>query len=73
MSEFEAQVLADLCVLKNQMGTLVGDGQTGRLGVLEERVERHELRWQRAKGFAAAMGGFITLLHLAAEMWRRHY
>jgi hypothetical protein len=72
MSEFEAQVLADLCVLKNQMGTLLGEGHTGRLGVLEERVERHELRWQRAKGFAAAMGVLFTLLNLAVEViWRR--
>lgn len=72
MNEFEAQVLADLCVLKSQMGTLLGEGQTGRLGVLEERVERHELRWQRAKGFVAAMGVIVTLLHLAFEVVRRH-
>ncbi|HVJ08778.1 MAG TPA: hypothetical protein VM554_10365 [Acidisarcina sp.] len=72
MNEFEAQVLADLCVLKNQMATLLGDGQTGRLGVLEGRVERHELQWQRAKGFAAAMGALVTLLHLASEVMRRH-
>lgn len=71
MNEFEGQVLADLCVLKNQMGTLVGDGQTGRVSVLEDRVERHELRWQRAKGFAAASGILLTLLHLAVEIVRR--
>jgi hypothetical protein len=72
MNEFEGQVLADLCVLKNQMGTLVGDGQTGRVSVLEGRVECHELRWQRAKGFAAASGILLTLLHLAVEIVRRH-
>ncbi len=72
MSEFEGQVLADLCVLKNQMGSLLGDGQPGRLTVLEGQVERHELRWQRAKGFAAAVGVLFTLLQLAVEVVR-HY
>lgn len=72
MSEFEAQVLADLCVLKNQMATLLGDGQTGRLCVLERRVEHHELRWQRAKGFAVATGLLFALLRLAVEVIRRH-
>src|SRR5664279_5311029 len=32
---FEDAVIADLCVLKNQMGSLLGDGQPGRLTVLE--------------------------------------
>lgn len=72
MNEFEAQVLADLCVLKSQMAALLGEGQPGRLNVLEERVAHHERRWQRAKGFAMAMGGLYTLLHLAVEFARRH-
>lgn len=72
MSEFEAQVLADLCVLKSQMGSLLGDGQPGRLKILEDHVERHELRWQRAKGFAAAVGVLFTLLQVAVEVVRRY-
>jgi len=72
MSEFEGQVLADLCVLKSQMISLLGQGNTGRMGALEQRVECQELRWQRAKGFAAAMGVLFTLLNLAVEVvWRR--
>ena len=47
MSTFEAQVLADLSVVKSQMASLLGDGQPGRLSLLEERVERHELSVQR--------------------------
>jgi hypothetical protein len=71
MSEFEAQVLADLSVLKSQIAGLLGDGQPGRLTVLEERVTDHEASLQRAKGFAAAFGLLFTLLHLAVEWLRR--
>ena len=50
MTEFEGQVLADLSVLKNQMESLLGIGQPGRLTQLEERVEKHERSVQRVKG-----------------------
>jgi len=72
LRSFEDAVIADLCVLKSQMGSLLGDGQPGRLTMLEGQVERHELRWQRAKGFAAAVGVLFTLLQLAVEVVR-HY
>ena len=72
MSAFEAQVLADLSVVKSQMASLLGDGQPGRLSLLEERVERHELSVQRVKGFAGAMGLLFTLAHLAIEWMRPH-
>jgi hypothetical protein len=71
MSEFEAQVLADLSVLKSQIAGLLGDAQPGRLTVLEERVTDHEASLQRAKGFAAAFGLLFTLLHVAVEWFRR--
>jgi hypothetical protein len=70
MSTFEAQVLADLSVVKSQMASLLGDGQPGRLSLLEERVERHELSVQRVKGFADAFGLLFTLLQLVVE-WLR--
>ncbi len=70
ISTFEAQVLADLSVVKSQMASLLGDGQPGRLSLLEERVERHELSVQRVKGFAGAVGLLFTLAHLAIE-WLR--
>lgn len=72
MSAFEAQVLADLSVVKSQMASLLGDGQPGRLSLLEERVERHELSMQRVKGFAGAMGLLFTMAHLAIEWLRPH-
>ena len=70
MSTFEAQVLADLSVVKSQMASLLGDGQPGRLSLLEERVERHELSVQRVRGFAGAFGLLFTLLQLIVE-WLR--
>ena len=72
MSTFEAQVLADLSVVKSQMASLLGDGQPGRLTLLEERVDRHELSVQRVKGFAGAVGLLFTLAHLAIEWLRPH-
>ena len=71
MNEFEARVLADLSVLKNQMTSLIGDTQPGRLSMLEQRVDHHEASLQRAKGFAGAFGVLFTLVHIAFE-WFRH-
>ena len=62
MTDFEAQVLADLSVLKNQMGTLLGDGNSGRIAAIEQRVGLHGQSLQRAKGFAVASGGLFTLV-----------
>jgi hypothetical protein len=67
MSDFEAQVLADLCVLKSQMKEVVGNGQPGRLALLEGRVLDHEKSVQRLKGIAAAFGGLLTFAHVAID------
>jgi hypothetical protein len=72
MNEFEAQVLSDLSVLKNQMCGLMGDGNGGRIAELERRLERHELNWQRAKGFLAAASVVLAVLEVAVEAWHRH-
>lgn len=64
MSDYERQVLEDLCVLKAQMEQLLGIGQPGRLHQLERRVESHERSMQRLKGLAGAFGGLLTLVHL---------
>ena len=65
MTDFESQVLAQLSVLKMQMEQLLGNGQPGRLHELEHRVELHERSMQRFKGVGAAVGGLLTLVHLA--------
>jgi hypothetical protein len=69
MNEFEAQVLSDLSVLKTQMAGLMGDGNGGRIGELERRMERHEQNWQRAKGFLAAASVAMAIIEVAAEAW----
>ena len=71
MNEFEAQVLSDLNVLRNQMTNLVVDGNGGRVCELERRMERHEQSWQRAKGFFAAVSVLLAVLEVAMEAWHR--
>jgi hypothetical protein len=72
MNEFEAQVLSDLCVLKSQMTGLVGNGNSGRIGELERRIEGHERNLQRAKGFMAAMSVLVAVIEAAVTALRRH-
>lgn len=71
MTEFESQVLADLAVLKNQMIVLVGDGNSGRIGSLEERVTEHEQRFQNVRGIAFAFGALLTLVQFLIDYLRR--
>jgi hypothetical protein len=72
MNEFEAQVLSDLSVLKTQMTGLMGDGNGGRIGELERRMDRHEQNWQRAKGFLAAVSVLFAVIKVAVETLMRH-
>jgi hypothetical protein len=72
MSEFEAQVLSDLSVLKTQMNGLMGDGNGGRVAELEKRMDRHEQNWQRAKGFLAALSVLFAVIEVAIETMLRH-
>jgi hypothetical protein len=71
MTEFEARVLADLSVLKNQMTVLVGDGNAGRIGSLEDRVTQHEERFQNVRGVAIAFGALLTLVQFLIDFLRR--
>jgi hypothetical protein len=64
MTEFEAQVLTDLHVLKSQMEQVMGIGQPGRLHQLEGRVSANEEGIQKIKGFVAAFSTALTMLHL---------
>jgi len=68
MTEFEAQVLADLSVLKTQMKDLIGNGQPGRIARMEARLEEHERRVQRLKGIAAAFATMLTIAHAATDV-----
>jgi hypothetical protein len=70
MTDFEAQVLTDLSVLKNQMTVLVGDGNAGRVASIEQKVALHDERFQRAKGFALAIGAVVTLIQFLLDYLR---
>jgi len=70
MTEFEAQVLADLSVLKHQMAALYGDGETGRIAAIERRVTTHEQAVQRAKGVLLAAAGIFTAIQMFIEFLR---
>jgi len=72
MTDFEAQVLADLAVLKSQMKEIVGNGQPGRLAQLESRLLDHEKAVQRMKGMAAAFGALLTVAHAAIDLLLPH-
>jgi hypothetical protein len=71
MTEFEMQVLRDLSVLKNQMAVLVGDGNSGRIAAIEDRVDQHERGFQRAKGFGVAISAIFMLIQCLVELLRR--
>ena len=68
MTEFEAQVLADLSVLKTQMKELTGNGQPGRVTNIEARLLEHEHAVQRLKGVCAAFAAMLTLIHAATDI-----
>jgi len=67
MTEFEAQVVADLKVLKSQMEQMLGIGQRGRMTQVEDRLLHHEQTLQRMKGMMGAFGGLLTAVHLAID------
>jgi len=71
MDEFEVTVLSDLAALKSQMGALIGLGQPGRLTMLEQRLERHEVYLQRMKGLIGAFFVLITISHILVDYIKR--
>lgn len=70
MDEFEVTVLSDLAALKSQMASLIGLGQPGRLTMLEQRMEQHEIYLQRMKGWVAAFVVALTLAHIAIDYFK---
>lgn len=70
MDDFEVKVLSDLAALKSQMGSLIGLGQPGRLTMLEQRMEQHEIYLQRMKGWVAAFFVVLTLAHIAIDYFK---
>ncbi len=71
MDDFEMTVLSDLGALKSQMASLIGLGQPGRLALIEQRMERHEIYLQRMKGLAGAFIVLMTAAQIAIDYFRR--
>ncbi len=71
MDDFEMTVLSDLAALKSQMASLIGLGQPGRLAILEQRMERHEIYLQRLKGVAGAFLILLTAANIFIDYLRR--
>ncbi len=71
MDDFQVTVLSDLAALKSQMAALIGLGQPGRLTMLEQRLERHEIYMQRMKGLMGALLVLMTAAHVAVDYLKR--
>ncbi len=73
LTEFEERVLSDLAELKTNMHWIVGNGNSGKIQQIEERVDRHEAYLQRFTGVATAIGSLLTFFHFAIDyLWLRH-
>ena len=71
MDDFERTVLSDLAALKSQMASLIGLGQPGRLTMLEQRMERHEVYLQKMKGLVGALFVLLTAAHILVDYLKR--
>jgi hypothetical protein len=71
MDDFERTVLSDLSALKSQMASLIGLGQPGRLTILEQRMERHEVYLQKMKGLAGAFFVALTVAQIIVDYLKR--
>lgn len=79
MTDFESQMLqhqidvkTELATLSTQMQSLVGNGQPGRIGKLETKLEDLETFKNRAIGIGSAVAFLSTLGQAALHyFWRR--
>ena len=67
MTQFEEKVLTDLAELRAHMAWLVGNGNEGKMRELEQRIKRQEISLYRLGGMGAALGGALTIVHLALD------
>jgi hypothetical protein len=54
------------------MASLAVDSNGERISGLERRMDRHEQKWPRAKGFLTAAGVAIARLEMVVEAPRWH-
>lgn len=70
LTDFEERVLSDLTELKTNMQWIIGNGNPDRIRQIEERVDHHEAYLQRFTGIATAVGGLLTIFHVAIDYLR---
>jgi hypothetical protein len=70
LTDFEERVLSDLTELKTNMRWIIGNGNPSKIQEIEERVDRHEAYLQRFTGIATAVGGLLTIFHVAIDYLR---
>ncbi len=71
-TEFESRVLEDLSTLKAQMRLLVGNGQPGRVRLIEDRLQEHESALQRGKALIIALLPALGIMHLILHFAGKH-
>jgi len=67
MTQFEEKVLTELAEMKVHIAWLVGNGNEGKMQELEQRIKRQEISLYRLGGVGAAVGGALTIVHLALD------
>jgi hypothetical protein len=65
--KFEADCGQRNIMLKAHMCWLVGQGNEGKMQELEQRIKRQEISVYRLGGVGAALGGVLTIVHLALD------
>ena len=69
---FERQVLQDLSTLKANMRVLLGNGQPGRVRLIEDRLEKHETLIQRGTALIIALLPALGIMHLILHFAGKH-
>lgn len=66
------EVHGNVIALRTQMTALVGNGQPGRVGVLERRMEELQSQVDRWRG-AVAVLAFLVVVLASADIWHLLY
>lgn len=62
-------IQADVTETRTHMNMLIGNGQPGRIGEIEQAVDDLKAYKNRSIGYTAAIAGFLALLGGLAELY----